>query len=441
MAATGVTADTLTTMNGLVKEVYAKQIQNAVPDVAILLKEFPFSPSATVGNLYHQPVVLQNEVGFTYDAGNDTQAIGYNPALPMQMKDAQVAPTQLLLKSIIGYEVIHRAQQAGDKAFEAATMLLVKNMVDSMALRVEMAMLYGGSGLGTFASAGSVTGSGNTTQVTLTVTSAQWAVGLWQGQETSYLDFYNGASIVNTNLSTVQFAPQLLTVNPAAKTVTVIGNNSDINAIATAVGSNPNVITAFWGGAKGNEMVGLKTILSNTGALFNIDASVYDLWRGNTVTLSGVSLTQAILQQAVAVAAGRGLMKEELLLICSTEGWADLLSSQAALRMYDSSYSSTKMENGADELVFNSQNGRIRVVAHPMCKDGDAFLLPTKQIIRVGACEPTFEVPGFAARLPFVPMENQAALQIVRYSSQQIFLKAPARAVYITGIVNTSSAA
>lgn len=436
MAAAGVTADTLTTMNGLVKEVYAKQIQNAVPDVAILLKEFPFSPSAAVGNLYHQPVILQNEVGFTYDAGNDTTAIGYNPALPMQMKDAQVSPTQLLLKSIIGYEVIHRAKAAGDKAFEAATMLLVKNMVDSMALRIEMSMLYGGSTLATFASAGSVTGTGNNTQVTLTVNLSQWAVGLWQGQETSYLDFYNASTPLNSTSCTTS-APQLLTVNPAAKTITIIGNSTDINNIAT----NVAVATVFWGGAKGNEMVGLKTILSNSGSLFNIDASVYDLWRGNVVTLSSVSLTQAIIQQAVAVAAGRGLMKEELLLVCSTEGWADLMSSQAALRMYDSSYSSSKMENGADELVFNSQNGRIRVVAHPMCKDGDAFLLPTKQIIRIGATEPTFEQPGFAARLPFVPMENQAALQIVRYSSQQIFLKTPARAVYITGIVNTSSAA
>jgi len=440
MVATAVVGDTLTTMNGLVKEKYADKIQNAVPDSAKLLKMIPFSKKTSVGNFYHQPVILQNEVGFTYNAGNSSTLFGYNNVGPMQMVDAQVSPTQLVLRSQIGYEVMNRAKASGQEAFEAATLLLVKNMVDSMALRLEMSLLYGGSGNGVIQS---ITYAGTpATTATFVVTQASWAVGLWQGQETSYLDFYQADNSTIINLTTVPStsSPQLTTVNPATRTVTISGTVTDLTALQTYVNANPSAALVFWGGAHGQEMVGLKTILTNTGTLFNINAAIYDLWRGNPVALGNVALSQAAIQQVVAVCAARGLQDEELLLVCSTEGWADLMTSQAALRMYDQSYSRSKMENGSKELVFNSQNGSIRVMAHPMCKDGDAFLIPPMQLIRIGACEPTFEQPGYEAKLPFVPLEGNAGMQIVRYSSQQVFLQTPARAAYISGIVNTSSA-
>lgn len=439
MVATPVTGDTLASMNGLVKEKYAKQIQNAVPDTAKLLKTIKFSKATMVGNFYHQPVILQNEVGFTYNAGGSSTIFGYNEVGPMQMVDAQVAPTQLLLRSKIGYEVMNRAKQAGEEAFEAATMLLIKNMVDSMALRLEMSLLYGGSGLGTIASM--TYAGGVATTATVTITQSAWAVGLWQGQETSYLDFYNaGGTIINVTTVPSATAPRLETLNPSTRVLSISGTAVDLAALKTYVDANPSLASIYWGGSFGQEMVGLKTIITNTGTLFNINAAVYDLWRGNTVAVGGVALSQALIQQAVAVCSARGLQDEELLLVCSNEGWADLMTSQAALRMYDQSYSTKKMENGSKELAFNSQNGSIKVMAHPMCKDGDAFLIPTKQLLRVGACEPTFEVPGLEARLPFVPLEGSAGVQIVRYSSQQVFLQTPARSAFLSGIVNTSSA-
>lgn len=438
MAATTAAGDTLSSMNGLVKEKYADKIEKAVPDFAKLTKMVPFSKKTAVGNYYHQPVILQNEVGFTYAAGNGASLFGYNPALPMALRDAQVSPTQIVLRSRIGYEVMNRARAAGEEAFEAATLLLVKNMVDSVASRIEMSMLYGGSGLGTIASI-SYAGGAATTAV-LTMTLANWAVGIWQGQETAALDFYNGSSLINVASVPTTSYPQLQAVNPTNKTLTVSGLNTDLALLKTAVDANPDVVSIFWGGAYGTEMVGLKTILQNTGTLFNIDASAYDLWRSNSVSAGSAPLSQALVQQAVGVCTARGLVDEELVLLCSTQGWADLMTSQAALRQYDTSYSKSKMENGSKELVFNSQNGTIRVVAHGMVKNGDAFLLPVKGLERIGACEPTFQQPGYEANLPFVPLEEAAGMQIVRYSSQQIFLKCPAKAAIVTGIVNSSSA-
>lgn len=446
MAAPTTAGDTYANMNGLVKQKYATKIQNLVPDVARLYKEIEFSKATTVGDYYNQPVIVQNETGFTYAAGQNNSIIGYNLANPMVMQNALVAPTQLYLKSRISYEIVKRAVQQGETAFEAAVMLLIKNMVDSMALRLEMSLLYGGSGLATInaATAPVQVGSSAVYTQTLTITTAAWAVGLWQGQESSYLDFFHAGDTLASqaiNVTTVPTAtaPQLVTVVPSAKQLNIQGTTTDLTALKTYVDANPDAATVWWGGSFGTEMVGLKTIITNTGTLFNVNAAVYDLWRGNTFDNGNVALSQASIQQAVAEAAGRGLMDEDLLLVVSNGGWADLMTSQAALRMYDTSYSANKLENGAKELAFNSQNGKIRVMAHAMCKDGDAFLLPMKQLSRIGACEPTFDLPGQESSDPFTPLADYAGAQIVRYASQQVFLRTPARAVYITSVVNTSS--
>jgi hypothetical protein len=54
--ATATGANTLTTLNGLFKEVYASKLENLIPDGVILLNMIPFvKKDAQPGNLYHQP--------------------------------------------------------------------------------------------------------------------------------------------------------------------------------------------------------------------------------------------------------------------------------------------------------------------------------------------------------------------------------------------------
>jgi len=60
-------ANTVDTLNGLFKEVYADNIENLVPDGVKLYNMIPFNKeSKALGNLYHQPVVLGLEHGITY---------------------------------------------------------------------------------------------------------------------------------------------------------------------------------------------------------------------------------------------------------------------------------------------------------------------------------------------------------------------------------------
>jgi hypothetical protein len=59
-------SNTLDTLNGLFKEVYAKDLVDLIPDGVKLLSRIPFAKKEQVlGNFYHQPVVLGQEHGVT----------------------------------------------------------------------------------------------------------------------------------------------------------------------------------------------------------------------------------------------------------------------------------------------------------------------------------------------------------------------------------------
>lgn len=438
------TGDTVASLNGLTKVKYAKTIEDAVPNITKLLKRIPFTKATTIGNYYSQPVTLQNEVGFTYTAGGQANLPIMNPAVPMAMREAQVQSVQLVLRSAINLEILNKAKNAGEEAFEAASLLVIKNMIDSMANRLEQQMLHGGSGNGT-STAGTVnTNSGATASTfTFTITTAQWAAGIWTGQEGAALDIYTtstlsaGATPVNTTVVPTAGYPTLVSVNPAARQITVkVTNGSDYATFSTAVTAGGFGYTFFWGGSFGNEMVGLVQILSNTGVLFNIDAGAFDLWRANVQTVSG-PLSLSLIQQAAATLAGRGAPEQDYTLIVHPGGWADLATSQAALRMYDRSYSPKEFENGAGKLRFHSQIGSIAVESHYQVKEGEAFMLPFSEFVRIGACDPTFQQPGAEQREPFYMLIDQQGVQAVRYANQQLFCRAPMRALLFQGIVNS----
>lgn len=51
--------NTVATLNGLFKEIYADKLENLIPDGVRMLKEIEFvSKDKQLGNNYHQPVVL-----------------------------------------------------------------------------------------------------------------------------------------------------------------------------------------------------------------------------------------------------------------------------------------------------------------------------------------------------------------------------------------------
>jgi hypothetical protein len=414
------------TLNGLFKQVFADKLLPLVPEFAILQKLVSFADAEKVGRYYSQPVVVSSEAGFTY-LGISGAVSSLNNPLAGQIQEAQVYPSELNLRAQLSYASLTRAAEKGPRAFERESKFKVEDMNGAVRKRLEIAMLYGQSGIGTV-STSTYDGS---TYTNVVLTDASWAGGIWAGMEGAMIDSWNGTSRRNGAVTPLVIAK----VNASTKTLSFSADQTS----NVAAGDVLFFYNSRTGATSYNEMAGLQTILSNTSSsLFNIDASLWSLWQGNSVTSAG-NLSLAKLQLWVALAVNRGLM-EKVAVFLSPKGWAQLANNEAALRMYDRSYSSKQAENGFEALRFHSQNGLMEIYSHPMVKDGDCFILPVEMLTRIGSVDLTFGRPGVDGEetVYFDRVPGTTALELQAMCDQAIFLPKPSHGVFATGITYPS---
>lgn len=326
-----------------------------------------------------------------------------------------------VLRSLLGYVAASRAALGGQKAFMDATKYLVANMLRSMAKKLEIEMLYGDAGYGVVHA---VAGGSPEDFPAITLGSdeiaikkAEWAPGIWAGAEGMPIEIKNGAS---TTISA-----KVVSVNMETRVLKL-----DVGSAAAAAGQ------VIWHkGAYGNEFKGIHKILTNSGTIFNIDAGVYNLFRGNEYDAGNAALSFTKLGQAGTRAVEKG-QEGTLLALVNPRGWQNMLSDQAALRKYDQSYSPAKMENGAKSLKFHSQNGEIEIEPSLYVKEGYAYLLNVEDWMRVGSTDITFKRPGQGEEF-FRDLENSAAYELRLYTDQALFCQAPGRNTLIKNIVNS----
>lgn len=426
------------TLNALYKVAYAKGVENLIPVAKKISDMVDFVPSELQnGKHYEQPVVLTAEAGFTYSL--DTQnAYTLNDSIGMNMASAIVPGADIVLDSTVGYNQAARASHSAT-SFKSVMSIKFENMLQSSQKRLEIGYLYGNNNIGTAAQQDVGT---PTTSLTFTVTTASWATGIWAGSENANIVFVKASD--NTAVSSLG-SYKITSVNPDLRTVTVAvgtagtpGVIADLEAAIEAYAVNIH----FFGSVSGSagtfayaEQAGLKKQMTNTGELFGINATTYDLWRGNTVTTSGM-LTMGKVLSAVAKAVQRGLDSDVVCLV-NPNTWADLASNLAALRRFDGSYSKKKADNGSEELEYHSQNGTIKIVSYNIVKEGDCFIFPLSKTIRIGARDLGLNDPTRPEDEIFFTIPGKAGVGLRAYTNQTIFLEAPAQAVYIQGIVNS----
>lgn len=401
--------NTVTTLNGLFKEVYADKIENLIPEGTKFMQRVPFSArKKELGSLYHQPVILGLEHGITY-AGPTDDAFALDDAISGVIKDATVQGSQMMLRSRLGVAAASRAAGGEPKAFESATKFLVRNMMRSMARRVEVGLFYGGMGIGEISA---VVG------LVLTITTAEWAPGIWAGAEKMKVDIYDATD------TTLRGTAEISAVDMDARTLTVV--SVPAGTVATD--------KLYFKSAKGNEAVGIHKILTNTGTLFGISAASYNLWKGNQVDLLSNPLSFARVQDAIARAVEKGL-DSEVLVFVNPRTWSDLLTEQAALRQYDSSYKTKMAEAGHEEIVFYGQNGKVEIVPSIFVKEGYAYVLCLDELLRIGSTDVTFKRPDQGDNF-FREIENAAGYELRAYSDQALLCFSPGKNTLIKGIVN-----
>ncbi len=334
----------------------------------------------------------------------------------------------MLIRSQMSYEAAARASN-DRKAFVKATSLMVQNMVNAMAKRLEISCLYGRTNIGQIASQ---TGAGAARVYTLST--ASWASGIWAGAENMPLDVVSVAVPTSSGDKLNTTAQLVVTaVNLTARTVSVSGNAGDLTAIDAAIATGAYLIPL---GSLLNDVFGLDRIITNSGTLYNIDAAVYALWRGNQFDAQNAALSFQKILSAVALPVERGL-DQDVVCMLSPKTWANISSDQAALRMYDDSYKSSKLENGASEYSFNGQNGKIDIVSSIYVKEGEAFIFPPKRLKRIGAMNISFKMPGRQQQEDFfLELTSSAGYELRAYTDQTLFSDSPARLCKVTNIVN-----
>jgi hypothetical protein len=401
-------------LNGLFKQVYADKLKDLIPDGVKLLNMIKFSAKDKTGDKYNQPVILGMEHGVTF-AASEEDAFALNPAVAGQIKNAEVRGNALVLRSVIGYKAIS-ASIGSEAAFQEATKYLVANMLRSVTKKLEIEMLYGTKGYGKISS---------TAGSTITIEDAEWAPGIWAGAEGMPIE------IIDTDGVTVnQTALSVVSVNFETKVVTL----SAPVAVAVSIGD-----AVFHKGALGKEFKGIHAILEQqTGDLFNINQTTYNLFRGNVYDCQGDELSFDHLNNAIARAVEKGLDSKVICMV-NPRTWADLLTEQAALRKYDSSYSSAKLEQGSKGLLFHSQNGEIEIVPSIYVKEGFAYMIEPSSFMRVGSQDVSFKRPGFGDDF-FRELDSAAGFELRCYCDQALFTSQPSHNVLITGIVNNQAA-
>jgi hypothetical protein len=427
------TTNTVEALEGLYKTVYGEGPDFLAPDNVKLLKDIPFSEAERVGKQFAFPVVLQLEQGYTY-GGADGDAFALNDAASGLMDEAYIDGSFGILRTQMSYRAATKAASS-QGAFKRAMSVSLEMHQKSHVFRRELELLYGRSptGLAT-TTASSVSG----TTVTLTVSAATWAVGIWAGMEGAKYNAWNvssGAKLAdsaNVDLTLTSVDPdnrQLVFTAASAQLAT------NIDAVEALYVDFAGTRATFTTTHKQHEGLDYIVTLASGNTLHGISTN-YTLWRGNSYACGSAKLTLQKVLAAANKAVGKAGLAEKCKLWVSPETWADLADSISATRMTDSSYSTSEGKNGVEKVIYHGASGAIEVSIHPIVKGGEAFLCPMKHLKRIGSSDISLKNPANGNKI-FLELASSAGFEYRSISDFALLCDAPGKFVKLTGIVNS----
>jgi hypothetical protein len=423
---------TVANLNGLFKKQFHERLEDFRPDFAILQKEGFISwvpDEKTNGEFYAIPTLLRGNQSVTYN-GDGGSSVTLNTSRSAIMKEAQVYGSEMMCKGELLLKVLSQAAAKGPRAFVKASAWLVEDLTRLAHTRVEIAALYGQSGLGTVESVTDLTGG----YANIVITEATWAPGMWVLLEGAGIDSFTGTS---KNNSSGVLGVETVTISSRTIKVSFTGTLADeIDADDELYFEGANA-----GSGTFKEMCGLyKQLTTTSGTLFNIDRGAYTLMQGNVFSSVG-PITKAKLIEYSMAPVNKGCMSD-LTVLVGTATWSDLAAEDMALRMFDSSYSPEKSQSGSRELIYESVNGSLKVLCHPMLKGGHFIMFNPDEVIWCGSSKTTFEVPGVGGNgvndQPqfFTHVTDTNYVRLVNYTDCAVYALCPARTAVGTGITH-----
>jgi len=390
------TTNTPATLASRLKEVYPDGPTVLVPAVNELHgKRLKFRKDIMLGEQARFDIQLSGEQGFTVGQGEVT----LNGASAQDSQKCIVDAFSVILQSNVSYDAITRAKSS-KAAFATFNDSRYIPSAESYRTRCELlSMGYGRQGLGVV--------SANASGV-LTLTAGSWCSAMWMTLKGAKLEAFTaltGGSQHNGDLVVTG-------VSIANKTVTVSGTSGSVVA---------NDIL-FLKGHRGNCPYGIMDIATNTGTLYNIDASVYELWAATHYDVGTSALTLGKISIASASAADKGCA-EKLTCFVPNKAFQAMVNDQAALREYGANYSGKKAETGFESIVFHGATGLIEIVPYMFSKEGQFVMFPERFCSLIGSEEMANQV-GQGGDIYF-DLESTGAKQLRWFSDWTVFCEKP----------------
>lgn len=418
-------AFTVSLANPLFKEIYGDKLEELVPKAARLQKDAKFlGREKGPGGNYNQPVKVTRSHGWTL--ATTGEAFPLNAAEPARSANAQVTGSSFVLREVISYDAAARLLEgegsAKKRAFVNGSAYLVESMTETASFVQELQLLYGQSDIGVILART----ADNGTSQTFSFTVGTFIPALWSGMENGFVEVWDTTGATQRNLSGTM---KVTAVSISARTVTFQGTEAEMDAIVAGD-------KVYLRDTKSAGMVGLRSIASNSGLLFGINAATYSLWAGNTFSAASGSMSFVKMLQGLDLPVNRGLMADVIAYV-SPKSWTDMQNDLSALRQY-SDKAGGSMEQGAESLRYFGQSGSIEIVPHIFMKPSEAIVFPKGKLNRIGASETTFNPPGQAKESFFENLPDHAGWGIRCYWNLALFTHCPAQFLLIDGIVNST---
>jgi hypothetical protein len=376
-----------TTGEGLWKDVFG-ELENTVPEHAMLATDIPFKERAKLGKNYVFPVRLRRGHGITLAGGSTAfTAFALNAVRSGQTDDATVQGSMYVGRESFAYKAVAAGLANGKQAFTDVFTDGVEDLYTTAGFYLEAMLLYGQTSFGTFNEAGP-----NSTTATLDVSVASCAPGLLAQMEGAAIDVYSDTAFGtkrNSN-AVVVITGFLYDPGTGVGQLSLSGNATDIDAIAVG----DVFVPSGWYNSGHMSFAGLDKILTTTsGTMFGIDVGTYPVWGGTTYDVGTAAVTfLKMIKGCVNIATRCPYINEEIQVYASPMTWTDLNNNHAALRRMAES---TKggLDLGTKKITYYSNAGSsIAVRSHPMVKQGEFFAGFTSVATRGGVSDVTFNL-------------------------------------------------
>ncbi|MDX2015568.1 MAG: hypothetical protein SFW67_35575 [Myxococcaceae bacterium] len=483
----------MTEIAGIVKDVWADDIKTVGAGRTPIMSRLPLSRGlASLGGVYHQPVMLAYEGSFTTAPGGTavgTATNPYNRPIAGSVPDAEMTPYQFGARSRIDYEAIARTANAllgtsdfnldstennTKKAVKAASATTMESLGLGTAKKVEILALHGQRTLGIIESIETSSRSGNYNGVAgnyrqVSITPSSWSRGLWSRQQRSAFDVVTLSGATPTKTSSA--ANTLLGNNETGLILTAVSPSTQRTGV-NAQAYTDNRVLEFWHTATTNgidalavdsglvfegcvvgstwqEMPGLTIFGRNTGTLFAINAETFDLWRGNIFDAAG-NINLASLIDYCAALPDFDCMSELVTAIVPSRYYMKVASDEAALRRYSGDYFAQNLARSVQAREGEQQRGQamngfggrlmfgmdgdntLELLSHPYQKQGEILVYVPSETKRVGAQDISTASKGGSRMV--LESADAPSSEIRVFGSFVNYVECPRHCISITGI-------